>query len=913
MHSKQNYGGLDSFRIIAALLVVAIHTSPLAAINEGADFFLTRVLARIAVPFFFMVTGQFVITGLLNPSVKSIAKYHKYLLKTALLYLFCILIYLPIGIYAGHYKELTFPSALRMLLFDGTFYHLWYFPACILGVLLVRLMSRFLSLGGMTVFSAVLYIIGLFGDSYFGLIQDVPALNAVYEFGFRFFSYTRNGFFLAPLFLVLGAGTAIEDKKNKPATPLPDYIGLAVSFAIMTTEAFLLRHYELQRHDSMYLALVPTIIFLYRCLLYPVCKPSRFLRTCSTWVYMLHPAFIVVIRGMAKPLRATELLVENNLVHYFAVALLTVAASFFVTFLQKKLQLPLLLSGKRENAPSRNTFSGRRRQASSSGKDIRKSRSQEDTFHEIPDLKGAVYRSESDEDNMYQESFGDEDILFRESLDEDNLYSEDSNPESTMFRENFHGEDILFPEDSEPGDSLFQRNPDGEEALFQETPDSRSALPRKASDVHNARSRTLAEEINFLESPDMHETPEDDPIYSYVEKTAEGSRAWAEIDLEALEQNVAFFRERLPENCRLMPAVKADAYGHGAVAISRHLNRLGVDAFCVACVSEGMELREAGIRGEILILGYTSPEEFPLLCRFRLTQTVVDYSYARLLSCFIEPIHVHIGIDTGMHRIGIRCENMKEILAVYKLKNLIIDGLFTHLCVSDSPLPEHKAFTESQIHAFFEVTDILKAKGYPCAGLHMLASYGILNLLHGRETTAADSALPDEARLAGDYVRPGIALYGAFSTVADSGVWNQFLHPLLSLKAKVVSVRPLYAGEAVGYGITFTAEQDMRIAAISIGYADGLPRCLSQGKGNVLINGYKVPIIGRICMDQTMVDVSRIPRVEAGDTAVIIGRSGTQEITVEQIAGQCDTIAHEILTGLNARVERIYHWHENQD
>ena len=177
MRSKPNYGSLDRFRMLAALLVVAIHTSPLTSVSEGADFFLTRILARIAVPFFFMVTGQFVASGLLKPPGK-VARYHKFLKKTALLYAFSILLYLPIGVYAGHYEDMTFSAGLRMLLFDGTFYHLWYFPACILGMLLVRLMSRFLSLQGMTAVSAVLYVIGLFGDSYFGLVQKAPALNA---------------------------------------------------------------------------------------------------------------------------------------------------------------------------------------------------------------------------------------------------------------------------------------------------------------------------------------------------------------------------------------------------------------------------------------------------------------------------------------------------------------------------------------------------------------------------------------------------------------------------------------------------------------------------------------------------------------------------------------------------------------
>lgn len=391
------------------------------------------------------------------------------------------------------------------------------------------------------------------------------------------------------------------------------------------------------------------------------------------------------------------------------------------------------------------------------------------------------------------------------------------------------------------------------------------------------------------------------------------SRAWIELDAAALEHNVNFLRSRLPENCRLMPAVKAEAYGHGAVLISRELNRLGVDAFCVACPSEGIQLRKNGIKGEILVLGYTSPEDFPLLYRYQLAQIVLDYPYAQVLNRFGKTLHVHIGIDTGMHRLGIRCENLEQIKEVYRMENLIIDGLFSHLCASDSPLPEHRAFTEKQIRAFHQTIALLKKEGYPCPGLHLLASYGILNLLRTEPGQAASS--PREAAdlqnawepkaLAADYVRPGIVLYGVLGTESDSLLWKDSLRPVLSLKAKVTSVRPLYAGESAGYGITFTAKQDRKLATISIGYADGLPRELSGGRGSVLINGCKAPIIGRICMDQLSADVSEIENIQAGDTAVIIGKSGKHEITVGQLADQCGTITNEILSRLGGRLERI--------
>ena len=448
----------------------------------------------------------------------------------------------------------------------------------------------------------------------------------------------------------------------------------------------------------------------------------------------------------------------------------------------------------------------------------------------------------------------------------------------------------------------------------------------------------------------------------------EGLRAWIELDGDALRHNVDFLRSRLPEGCRLMPAVKAEAYGHGGIIISRLLNQMGIDAFCVACLAEGIALREAGIQGEILILGYTPSEDFRLLHLHQLTQSVVDYEYAKQLNHFGKKLHVHLAIDTGMHRLGIRCENLEELLSVCKMKNLSIDGYFTHLCVSDSQLYQDKMFTESQIQAFYQVIDILRQHGQPCRGLHILASYGILNLLeepvldepsapdclkaesaavrkkpaqksaaalyaaeydgsqedgdgfenrgsstdlqkpeqsHSLQKQERSSSLQKQTLLAADYVRPGIVLYGLLSNKADSALWRSFLRPVLSLKARVSSVRPLYAGEATGYGAAFTAKRNMKIATISIGYADGLPRELSYGKGSVLINGYRAVILGRICMDQTIVDVSRIPRIQAGDIVVIIGRSGSLENTADSLATQCGTITNEFLSRLGGRLDRI--------
>lgn len=713
MDTKQHYGGLDRFRLIAAILVVANHTSPLTIFSADADFFMARILARVAVPFFFMVTGHFVLSGILD-SADGGKKLGRFLKKIFLLYALAILLYIPLGIYAGHYHDLTPYGALRLLIFDGPFYHLWYFPATMLGVSLLYLMRRWIGLRSMMALSGLLYLLGILGDSYFGLIEKLPVVEMAYQYGFQIFAHTRNGLFFAPLFLLLGAWLGKRETAPKPGeNPLPIKalsIGLAISFLLMTAEAFTLHYLGWQRHDSMYLALIPTMAFLYKRLLLWQVNPSAKLRTMGTWVYILHPAMIVVVRMAAKVLNARALLVDQSLIHYLMVTLLSFLAAFMLSH-----------------------------------------------------------------------------ILDR----------------------------------------------------------------RKKGDFQQ-------------------------------------SRAWIELNRDALAQNVQFLRARLPENCKLMPAVKADAYGHGALLIAKELKALGVDAFCVACIQEAIALRRHGIKGEILILGYTHPEKFPLLRRYHLTQTVVDYAYAVALNGYGKKLHVHVAIDTGMHRLGERSEHIDKICSIYEMKNLIVDGLFSHLSASDGLTPQEKAFTESQVTAWNHVIKQLRQRSHPCPKTHLLGSYGVINY----------------PELAGDYARVGIALYGVLSTREDTANWANSLQPVLSLKARLATVKDLYPGESAGYGLAFTADRYMKIATITIGYADGLPRALSDGVGSVLIHGCKAPILGRICMDQTIIDVSHIPHIKKGDVAVLIGTSGNQSIGADDLALQTNSITNEVLSRLGSRLER---------
>lgn len=366
-------------------------------------------------------------------------------------------------------------------------------------------------------------------------------------------------------------------------------------------------------------------------------------------------------------------------------------------------------------------------------------------------------------------------------------------------------------------------------------------------------------------------------------------RAWIELSREALRHNVKMLKAKLPDGCRLMPAVKADAYGHGAVLIAKELNRMGVDDFCVACAAEGAGLRKHGVKGEILVLGYTHPEQFPLLEKYGLTQTVIDHSYALLLDSFGKSIHVHIGIDTGMHRLGERSENIDRICDIFERKNLNVDGIFTHLSAADTLTSQDREFTESQVKSFYQVIHTLEERGYACPKVHLQSSYSVLHY----------------PELAADYARVGIALYGILSTKEDTEKWGDFLQPVLSLKARVAAVRKLYAGEAAGYGRQFVAECERKIATLAIGYADGLPRSLSGGVGAVLINGYKCPVVGRVCMDQTIVDVTDVPNVKEGDTAVVIGCSGSRKISACDLAEQDGTITNEILSRMGARLDRV--------
>ncbi|MFA4137389.1 MULTISPECIES: serine racemase VanT catalytic subunit [unclassified Brevibacillus] len=569
--SEKQYGRLDRFGIIAAILLITIHTFPLLSISEWADFTLRQTIARVAVPFFFMCTGFFFMQKLGSDRNKNASMLKQFLWKVGKLYLLSILLYLPVNVYGGYFTDgFTVFTAVKDLLFNGTLYHLWYFPGIMLGVCISTFLYTRLSAWNTFWVTLLLYGIGLLGDSYFGLVH----------------------------------------------------------FTLVTVLSF-------------------------------------------------------VLSVMAK--KAIE------------------------------------------------RFRG--------GK---------------PDQTG---------------------------------------------------------------------------------------------------------------------------------------RAWADIHLPHLQHNVREIQQVLPKDCAMMAVVKSQAYGHGGWQIARFLNKLGIDHFAVATIDEGIELRKKGVKGEILVLGYTDERRIRQIARFKLTQTVVDDEYAQKLNGYNVKIPVHIKIDTGMGRLGEPWEHTEKIASMYRYKHLQVGGTFTHLSVADSLEASDIAYTKNQIAHFQNVIDQLKEKGIDPQKLHVQSSYGVLNY----------------GELQYDYARMGIALYGMLSKQGDKVKTSIDLRPVLSLKARVVQVKQVEKGAPVGYGRAHIAQKDSKIAIVSIGYADGVPRMLSQVGATCLIRGKRRPIIGFICMDQLIVDISDMEEVQRGEVVTFIGRDQEEEITAEEMAQSCKTITNELVSRLGERVKRVYH------
>lgn len=712
MIKNKNYTGIDYFRFIAALLIVAIHTSPLASFSETGDFILTRIVARIAVPFFLMTSGFF----LVSRYSYSAEKLRAFVKKTAVIYGIAMLIYVPINIYNGYFGiDNLLPNIIKDIVFDGTLYHLWYLPASIMGAVIAWCSVRKLGYSKALMLTSALYIIGLFGDSYYGLAEANSFIKDFYDLIFQVSDYTRNGIFLAPVFLVLGG--AIADRRQILSLK-KSICGCCVSFVLMFAEAMSLHHFDLQRHDSMYLMLLPCMYFLFNAILHFKGKRLEILRNASLIIYIIHPMMIVVIRLFSKLFGLQSVLVENSIVHYFTVS--TVSVLFAIIGI-------------------------------------------------------TVW-------NKYK--------------------------------------------------------------------------PKK-------------------------------------EKQPCGTdRAYLEISLNNLEHNVRTLIKAMPPKCELMAVVKAEAYGHGIVEVATHINKIGVNAFAVATIDEGVMLRRCGVLGEILILGHTAPARAKELHKYDLTQTLIDYEYSLALSNQGYDIKAHIKIDTGMHRLGFDKSDIHNISAAFSMEHIKVVGVYTHLCAADSLDEKDIHFTNMQIENFYTLIKLLTEKGISVPKIHIQSSYGLLNY----------------PELNCDYVRAGVSLYGVLSSPEDKTRLQLDLKPVLSLKSSVISLRKVEKGDSVGYSRSFVAERDSQIAILPIGYADGYPRSLSCGKCYVLINGHKAPIIGKICMDQFAVDVTDVANVKVGAEVTLIGIDGNEEISAPMVAEMSGSITNELLSRIGQRVKVICKW-----
>ncbi|MCM1234351.1 MAG: acyltransferase family protein [Ruminococcus flavefaciens] len=325
MMQNKTFAGIDYFRLVAAFMVIAIHISPLSVCSGDIDYLITYCIGRIAVPFFFMTTGYFVLAPYVFSNFKKKYLLHNYLVKNIRLYLFVTVIYLPVSVYSGNIPHNLF-ELMKQLLFDGTFYHLWYFPAAIIGCILLACLAK-KSIQAAIGFSVIAYVIGIFGDSYYGIIENVPLLHRVYNGVFYVSSYTRNGIFFAPIFILLGMILAVFRFHCRENTCK---CWLVLSLLLMLLEGFITYKLNLQKHNSMYLFLLPVMYFLFQLLLNVSGKSPVWIRSVSMMLYIIHPAVIIALRAIAKVTGLTKILVENTLIQYISVCVLSLTASFCI-------------------------------------------------------------------------------------------------------------------------------------------------------------------------------------------------------------------------------------------------------------------------------------------------------------------------------------------------------------------------------------------------------------------------------------------------------------------------------------------------------------------------------------------------------------------------------------------------------
>lgn len=376
----------------------------------------------------------------------------------------------------------------------------------------------------------------------------------------------------------------------------------------------------------------------------------------------------------------------------------------------------------------------------------------------------------------------------------------------------------------------------------------------------------------------------------------------AEVDLKAIAHNIKELRRITHPDARLMGVVKANGYGHGAIEVARCALQNGAEVLGVARIEEGIQIREAGIEVPILIFGYTLPALTVDLLEYNLTQTVYSFASAQALSqaaaSLKKKIKIHLKVDTGMGRLGLLPQNfhrdnsaaidahaIEESLAIAGLDGFELEGIFTHFATADSA---DKRYAENQLDLFMNFLNRLRKAGLEPPVRHAANSAALIDL--------------PQSHL--DMVRPGIASYGLYPS-DEVNKERVALKPAMALKARIIHLKKVPAGFKVSYGSTYQTRKATTIATIPVGYADGLNRLLSSS-GQMLVQGQRAPIIGRVCMDLTMLDVGHIDNVQMGDEVVIFGQQGSDTITVDEIAASLNTINYEIVSTITARVPRVY-------
>ena len=360
-------------------------------------------------------------------------------------------------------------------------------------------------------------------------------------------------------------------------------------------------------------------------------------------------------------------------------------------------------------------------------------------------------------------------------------------------------------------------------------------------------------------------------------------RTWAEVDLDAVEHNFLAAKNHLPKNMKLLATVKANAYGHDAVTVTKLLEGKA-DYFALAAMDEAVQLRQAGIRTPLLVLGPVLPADYERAAKYDVALTVSSLTEAKAISALDKKITVHFALDTGMSRIGFPCTEIaaQEIRQAASLPGIYAEGLFSHFAMADS---KDKSYANLQAENFRRMQRWIGVEFPIC---HLYNSAAIVDL---------------EPEF--DMVREGIILYGLLPSDEVDLSRIGGVKPAMALRSHVSFVKTLPAGTPVSYGCTYVTEKESVIATVMAGYADGVPRLLS-GCGEVIVRGIKAPIVGRVCMDQFMVDVTHIPGVCAGDVVTIFGTDGSETITADEVADKAQTIGYELVCGIAPRVPRVY-------